>query len=200
MHRQTTRSANYGVKEMICNAVYLLRTKVLIPSARLVRFPITIRGKKWIDFGKNLTTGRRCRIEVNGVFDRPALVFGENVNIGDDVRIAAAESIKIGNDVLVGSKVLIIDNSHGVYKGDEQDSPDVPPNKRAIYTAPVVIEDNVWIGEGAVIQMGVSVGYGSIIGSNSVVTNDVPPKTIAAGVPARIIKRFDEQSGTWEKA
>ena len=199
MKRQTTRSSNYGLKEMVINAMYFLGTKLVIPGARLIRFPIIIRGKKWIDFGKNLTTGRRCRIEVNGVFEKPVLTFGENDNIGDDVRIAAAERIIIGNNVLMGSKVLIIDNSHGAYKGDNQDCPDTPPNRRVIYTDPIVIEDNVWIGEGAVIQMGVTIGYGSIIGANAVVTKDVPPKCIVGGVPACIIKRFNNETEKWEK-
>ena len=200
MSRQVTRSTNYGPKEIISNVVFLIRTKLLIPNARLIRFPIIIRGKRWIDFGNSLTTGRRCRIEVNGIFDKPIMSFGDNVNIGDDVRIAAAEGITIGNNVLVGSKVLIIDNSHGAYNGEEQDSPGTPPNKRLIYTAPIVIEDNVWIGEGAVIQMGVRIGYGSIIGSNAVVTKDVPPKSIVGGVPSKVLKTYNENSQRWEKA
>lgn len=198
MNKQSVRSVNYGITELFVNALFLVRTKLMVSSARLFRFPITIRGKKYIDFGKRLTTGRRCRIEVNGVFDAPAIIFGGNVNIGDDVRIAAAEKIKIGNNVLIGSKVLIIDNSHGAYKGDNQDSPDIPPNQRPIYTAPVVIEDNVWIGEGAVIQMGVSVGFGCVVGSNAVVTKSVPPKSIVGGVPARIIKKYEAERNKWE--
>jgi len=170
-----------------------------VPSARLIRFPIVIRGKKWIDFGTNLTTGRRCRIEINGVFKEQILVFGRDVNIGDDVRIAAAERITIGNNVLIGSKVLIIDNSHGVYKGTSQDSPKIPPNQRKIFTKPIEIEDNVWIGEGAIIEMGVRVGYGSIIGSNAVVTKDVPPMSIVGGVPAKVLKRFSDMTQKWEK-
>ncbi|PWJ37009.1 DapH/DapD/GlmU-related protein [Fibrobacter succinogenes] len=199
MNRQNVRSVNYGLVEIIWNVLFLIRTKLLVSSARLIRFPITIRGKKWIDFGKRLTTGRRCRIEVNGIFDEPAIVFGENVNVGDDVRIAAAEKIKIGNNVLIGSKVLVIDNSHGSYNGDAQDSPDTPPNQRPIYTAPIVIEDNVWIGEGAIVQMGVSIGYGSIVGSNAVVTKNVPPKSIVGGVPAMVLKKYNETNCSWEK-
>lgn len=199
MNKQRVRSVNYGITELFVNALFLVRTKLVVSSARLFRFPITIRGKKYIDFGKRLTTGRRCRIEVNGVFDGPAIVFGENVNIGDDVRIAAAEKINIGNNVLIGSKVLIIDNSHGAYNGDNQDSPDVPPNQRPIYTAPVVIEDNVWIGESAIIQMGVTIGKGAIIAANSVVTKDIPAAVIAGGIPARMLKKFNKKNERWER-
>lgn len=199
MNRQNVRSVNYSLTEIIWNVIFLIRTKLLVPSARLFRFPITIRGKKWIDFGKRLTTGRRCRIEVNGVFDEPAIVFGENVNIGDDVRIAAAEKIQIGNNVLIGSKVLIIDNSHGVYKGENQDSPDTPPNQRSIYTSPIMIGNNVWIGESAIIQMGVTIGDGAIIAANSVVTKDVPAEVIVGGTPAKMLKKFNKKNKVWER-
>lgn len=196
--QQHQRSSNYSIGEQISNILFFIVSKVKIPSSRLIRLPIVIRGKKWIDFGENLTTGRRCRIEVNGRFDKKALVFGSNVNIGDDVRISAAQSVRIGDNVLMGSKVLIIDNSHGSYKGVEQVSPETPPNERPIFTAPIVIGDNVWIGEGAVIQMGVDIGRGSIIAANSVVTKSVSPNTIVGGVPAVEIKRFDESTYSWE--
>ena len=74
----------------------------------MIRFPIVIRGKQYIDFGTNLTTGRHCRIEVNGKHKGKRLIIGENVNIGDDVSIRCADKIVIGNHVLMGSKVLII--------------------------------------------------------------------------------------------
>lgn len=196
---QHNRSSNYGFIETISNIIYYIGSKLLIPNSRLIRFPITIRGRKWIDFGHNLTTGRRCRIEVNGTFDFKALSFGENVNIGDDVRISVAERVVIGNNVLMGSKVLIIDNSHGVYTGCQQDSPYLAPNKRLIHTSPVLIGNNVWIGEGAVIQMGVEIGDGSIIGANSVVTKSIPSNVIVGGIPAHIIKKYNDNTGMWEK-
>ena len=99
----------------------------------------------------------------------------------------------------MGSRVLIIDNCHGKYTGDDQDSPHTPPNKRKLIAKPIKIENNVWVGENAVIQMGVTVGYGSIIAANSVVTKDVPPKSMVAGIPAKIIKVYDEEYEKWGK-
>ncbi len=188
------RTSNYGLGEIVKNAMSVIWNKIWFPSVRLIRYPVIIRGKKYIDWGKNLTTGYNCRIEVNGEHQEKVLVFGENVNMGDYVSIRCAEKINIGSGVLMGSKVLVLDNSHGKYKGGgKQDNPDVAPNKRKLQTAPVNIEDNVWIGEGAVIQMGVTVGRGSIIAANSVVTKDVPPKVIAGGVPARVIKKWETE-------
>lgn len=185
------RTSNYSNIEKIQNVVYLMRTKIGIPSARLIRRPITIRGKKYIDFGENLTTGRYCRIEVNGIHSDKRIVFGKNVNIGDNVSIRCVDKIRIGNNVLMGSRVLIIDNSHGTYDGDIQDTPMTEPNSRKLVSSPVNIEDNVWIGEGAVIQRGITLGQGSIVGANSVVTKNVPPNTIVGGVPAKIIKKWN---------
>ena len=66
-------------------------------------------------------------------------------------------------------------------------------------TAPVEIGDRVWIGENAVILAGVSVGSGSIIGANSVVTKSVPDRCIAAGAPAQVVKVWDETTRQWVK-
>lgn len=185
------RTSNYGLIEQIKNVYYVIKSRILFRNVRMVRFPVFVRGKKYIDFGSNLTTGRYCRIEVNGIHSEKKLIFGENVNIGDYVSIRCANRISIGNNVLMGSRVLIIDNTHGKYTGENQDNPNTPPNQRELVTKSIKIEDNVWIGENSIIQMGVTVGYGSVIAANSVVTKDVPPKTIVGGVPAKRIKEWN---------
>lgn len=193
------RKSNYGIQEIIKNIFFLLRTFLFYRGARLIRFPIIIRGKKYIDFGYNLTTGYRCRIEVNGNPKKKILIFGENVNIGDYVRISCVSGIDIGNNVLIGSKVLIIDNSHGKYRGESQDSPDSLPNKRKLFSNKIKVEDNVWIGENSVIQQGVIIGKGSIIAANSVITSNVDAGVIVGGVPAKILKKYNEKENKWEK-
>lgn len=192
------RTSNYGVKETIQNIIYLSKTKVFYTRARLIRFPFVVRGKKYIDFGTGLTTGRNCRIEVNGIHEDKRLIFGNNVNLGDNVSIRCAHKIVIGDNVLMGSRVLIIDNSHGNYSGVNQDFPDLPPNERKLSSSQVIIEDNVWIGEGAIIQKGVSIGFGSIIAANSVVTKNVPEKCIVGGIPAKVLKIWNDKKQKWE--
>ena len=193
------RKTNYSLNEKIMNIIYLFRGKMINPKNRLIRFPITIRGKKYIDFGKNLTTGSRCRFDVLEEHKEKILIFGNNVNIGYDVRISCVEKIEIGNNVLIGSRVTIVDNSHGKYSGNNQDNPTIPPNNRKIFHTPVKIEDNVWIGENAIIQQGVTIGKGSIIAANSVVTKSVPPNTIFGGQPAKILKVFNEKTNKWDR-
>ena len=193
------RNSNYGICEIIKNISYVCKTKIFFKGARMIRFPVVIRGRQYIDFGKNLTTGRNCRIEVNGIHSEKKQIFGNNVNIGDNVSIRCADKIIIGNNVLMGSKVLIIDNSHGCYSGEKQDSPLVPPNKRKLSFAPIFIGDNVWIGENCVIQQGVSIGNGSVIAANTIVTKDVAKNTIVGGMPAHIIKNYNMETGKWER-
>ena len=199
MGKVLVRKSNYSVKEIIQNGIYLIRTKLFYRSCRLIRFPISIRGGKYIDYGKRLTTGRYCRIEVNGKFEGKRLILGNDINIGDNVRISCSDKVIIGNNVLMGSKVLIIDNAHGKYSGEEQSNPLVEPNKRKIYTNPIIIEDNVWIGEGAIIQQGCHIGKGSIIAANSVVTKNVSAMSIVGGQPAKVLKKWDEKNSKWRK-
>ena len=190
---------NYSLSEKIYNAYCLILTKIEFNSARLIRRPIVVRGKKYINFGNRLTTGRGCQFEVANEHHEKCLIFGDDVNIGHYVRIQCVESVRIGSNVLMGSRVTIIDHSHGKYTGKDCDNPSTPPNKRKLSSSAIIIGDNVWIGEGVVIQQGVTIGSGCVIAANSVVTKDVPSGCIAGGVPAIIIKKFNPDNGIWEK-
>lgn len=193
------RNSNYSFWENIYNVKCVIGTKIRFKGARMIRTPIIVRGKQYINFGYGLTTGKNCQLEVNGNHDACCLRFGDNVNIGHNVRVQCAEKITIGNNVLMGSKVTIIDHSHGSYSGKRQDNPDTHPNQRQIKSAPITIGDNVWIGDGVVIQEGVSIGTGSVIAANSVVTKDIPKGVIAGGIPANVIKRYNRLTCSWEK-
>ena len=88
----------------------------------------------------------------------------------------------------MGKSVLIIDNAHGA---SERDLLDISPRKRPLVSkGPVVIEDNVWIGEKASIMPGVRIGRGSIIAANSVITHNIDPYSVVTGSPGKIIKRL----------
>jgi acetyltransferase-like isoleucine patch superfamily enzyme len=193
------RKSNYSLSECLFNVICLIKTKIFYNKCRLIRFPIVVRGKRYIDFGYNLTTGRQCQIEVNGVHDHVCLCFGKNINIGNNVRIQCAEKISIGDNVLMGSRITIIDNSHGSYSGEVQDNPSSEPDKRMLKTENISIGNNVWIGDGVVIQSGVKIGDGCVIAANSVVTKSFPDSTMLAGVPANAIKVFNDESMKWEK-
>lgn len=128
----------------------------------------------------------------------PVIDIGSNVVCSQSVHIAATNRVTIKDGVLLGSRVHITDHAHGTYSGDTQDSPAVPPRlRRPSKGDPVTIGANVWLGDGVVVLPGVSIGDGSIVGANSVVSRDLPANTIAVGAPAMPIKRFDSATGRW---
>lgn len=121
----------------------------------------TVLPPLYIDYGKPVTIGKDCFIQQCCTF------FGRG-------------GITIGNGVFIGPKCNLITINHDVN----------PDNRSATYGRPIVIEDRVWIGINSTILPGVRIGYGSIVGAQSVVTHDVPPMTIVAGNPARIIRKI----------
>lgn len=153
---------------------------------------LLLKGSQNIVIGDNVNIGYKCVFETyNKYLDQeftPIVQIGNNSNIGDDSHITCINKIYIGNNVLMGRKVFITDNAHGASK---KELINIHANKRPLYSkGPVIIEDNVWIGEMVCIMPGVTIGYGSIIGANAVVTKDVPPFCVVGGNPARIIKQL----------
>lgn len=192
----------YGVCGIISLFKDICLTKLLYPQARLMRRPIYLRGRKWMKIGKGFTCGRGLRMEVFPQAQPKGflLSIGNNVQINDYVHIAVAQSVIIGDRVLIASKVYISDHDHGSYRGNgPQDSPLTPPSERKLRCSPVVIEDDVWIGEFVAVLPGVTIGKGSIIGTHSTVTKSIPAFSIAVGSPARVIKQYNFETKTWER-
>ena len=190
----------YGFLGFLMLIVNLLKTKLIYSQAKIIRFPIDIRGKKYIKVSKGFTTGVGCRIEAYPEDDKPTLYFGDNFQMNDYVHITARESVKIGNNVLLASKIYISDCSHGSYSGDENDSnPELVPHNRPLFSKPVAIGDNVWLGEFVSVLPGVTIGKGTIVGANSVVSKSLPDYVIAVGSPAKPIKKFNFEINKCEK-
>jgi acetyltransferase-like isoleucine patch superfamily enzyme len=191
----------YGVFGLIRLFIELIFTKLFFFNARIVRLPIQIRGRKFVEISSGLTTGRYCRIEAEPK-DKKSVVLkiGKNVQINDYVHITAMENVTIGDNVLMASKIYISDCSHGYYEGGENDSDPLSiPIDRMYKTKSVIIGNNVWIGESVSILPGVIIGENSIIGANSVVTKDVLANCIAVGIPAVVVKKYNFQTKKWEK-
>lgn len=125
--------------------------------------------------------GRRLRIQNPLVVAAPRQVeVGDDVSFSAYIHIWGAGGVKIGNRVMIGSHTAITSLTH---------DPTAEVMFGTTIAKPVVIEDDVWIGSHCVILPGVRVGCGAVIAAGGVVTQDVPPWTIVAGVPARMIKR-----------
>lgn len=123
-----------------------------------------------------------------GVVIRRGAYFGtgRDIEIGDNSEIGynafLTSDVKIGKEVLMGHSVTILTTSH------RYEDPDVLIHHQGIERNPINIGDDVWIGCNAVILMGVTIGNHAVIGAGSVVTKDVPPLAVVAGVPARFIR------------
>ncbi len=189
----------YTIGEIIRLGFSFVTTKLFYPKAKLVCRPISIRGKKSLSYQKGLNIGYNCRFDLLNC-SKKTLFLGKNCQLGDNCHIVALDKVTIGDNFLCASKVFISDTSHGNYSDrlfDTQDAPISPPCDRKLYTQPIEIGSNVWVGENVVILKGVTIGDGCIIGANSVVTSSIPANSIAVGAPARVIKKFDFSKSKW---
>lgn len=175
-------------------------TRLLYSPARLVRWPIYIRGRSRMAWGKGLTTGVGVRLDVFGCGKGKCLLIGERVQINDYVHIGAIEHVSIGNDVMIASRVFITDHNHGTFDScDPAASPLIPPTMRPLVSKPVHIADRVWIGESVCILPGARIGEGAVIGAGAIVVSDIPSNSLAVGNPARVIRMFDPATSSWPR-
>lgn len=140
-----------------------------------------------ISIGRNVTIMKGARLEAVGKWDKmsPKITIGDGTSIQFYFHCGSARSVRIGKDVLIAGRVFITDHDHVL------DHPVFPPSKcRDSHAEPVVIEDGVWLGEGCIILKGVTIGERAVVGANAVVTKNVPPFTIVAGVPAKEIRKI----------
>jgi len=120
-----------------------------------------------------------------------------DVKIGDRTRIGISNVIigpvQIKNDIIFAQNIVVSGMNHGY------EDINIPPKDQKCSTAEIVIEDDVWIGANSVITSGVKIGKHAVIAAGSVVTKNVPPYSIVAGSPAKIIKQYNKITGKWEK-
>jgi acetyltransferase-like isoleucine patch superfamily enzyme len=138
-----------------------------------------------IRFGDNTSLGRYTVIRPTGNYGGQigdGMDIGDGSSLGPYCYVGCSGHISIGKSVMVGPRVSFFGENH-VYEDLER-----PIREQGVQTARITIEDNVWIGSHSVILPGVRVGTGAIIAAGAVVSKDVAPNAIVAGVPARLIK------------
>ena len=114
------------------------------------------------------------------VRENATLIIGDDVYMNYGVTIEACHEIRVGNHVLMAPLVSIIDdNRHETEPG------------AVLYKGPIVIGNNVWLARNVAVIPGASIGDGCVIAANSVVCTDIPPNSLAAGAPARVIRKLD---------
>lgn len=112
--------------------------------------------------------------------EKAIIKIGANTTIGYHTFIFASASIEIGDDCMIAPFVYLVDSDHGIDKSERM-------NRQPNQTAPIKIGNDVWIGTGAKILKGVTIGDGAIIAAGAVVKDDVPAYKIAGGIPGKII-------------
>lgn len=171
-------------------------SKFISSQVRLIRYPFYLRGKSFIEFGKGFTSGVGLRIDAFGQKPKQ-VIFGSNVEVGDYVHIGALECVAIGDNVLMASKIYISDHDHGIYVGQNISPAQQIQSEKTLQISPVVIGNNVWLGENVCVLKGVQIGENSIIGASSVVTKSIPANSIAVGAPAKVVKQYSATLNEW---
>ena len=153
---------------------------------RRLQLQIAKRGS--VSFGRFVWVGDGTKIRCH----EGQVEIGPKTVVGQEVTISAYRKVRIGAECVIADRAMFIDFDHGVVEVDR------PIRHQGIYMEDVVIGSNVWIGYGACFLRGVTVGDNAIVGTNAVVTRDVPANAVVGGVPARILRMRDTpQSLAW---
>ncbi|MCB0827994.1 MAG: acyltransferase [Solirubrobacterales bacterium] len=144
--------------------------------------------KASIRFGRFVWIGHGTKIRCH----EGTVEIGAKTVLGQECTISAYKSVRFGAECVVADRTMFIDFDHGVVETER------PIRHQGIYTEEVRVGSNVWIGYGACVLRGVRVGDNSVIGTNAVVTKDVPANAVVGGVPARVLRMRDApQQMTW---
>lgn len=166
----------YLWRRLLTVSGYRWRTDGPVFFGRRLQLQIAKRGS--ISFGRFVWIGDGTKIRCH----EGTVEIGPKTVVGQEVTISAYRRVRIGAECVIADRAMFIDFDHGVVEVDR------PIRQQGIYMEDVVIGSNVWIGYGACFLRGVKVGDNAIVGTNAVVTRDVPANAVVGGVPARILR------------
>jgi acetyltransferase-like isoleucine patch superfamily enzyme len=170
-----------GVVQKVISAYKIARHFTVAGDENVVKH----NAEFYLTDGAVLEIGSRCTIQNFAFFQltkpNPKVYIGDDTVIGRHCMITAKNMIRIGSNVLMGAYVQVIDHNHGIAR-------DTIIREQRATIEQVIIEDDVWIGAGAKILSGITIGKGAVIGANAEVTADVEPYAIVGGAPARLIR------------
>lgn len=162
---------------------------------------VTINGSQFIYLGNNVVLDSDCVLNVithhqnyKYSYQKPIIRIDDNVGITKGTFLSAVRSIHIKKNVMVGPYCFIGDYNHG-YSDIRKPIVEQPLNN----IKPVVIDEGAWIGAHVTIASGVTIGKNSVVGAGSVVTRDIPDYSVAVGVPAKVIKKYNPETQKWLK-
>src|SRR4051812_40687655 len=174
------------------NVVQIMRARWQLRGCNTKPLSVRLRGRAFVENYGRIELGDRVRISGRTVpvelvsWPGGTLRVGSGTFLNYGSSLSAHEEVTIGKDCLIGNYVTIIDSDYHDLRDHTQQG----------RSAPIRIDDNVWLGTRAIVLKGVHIGQGSVIGAGSVVTTDIPPNSLAFGVPAKVVRRLDEGPAT----
>lgn len=144
-----------------------------------------LRGKVKVSNHGRILLGEKLRLDgttvpIELVANRGTLSIGDRTYINYGTNISSTSAVTIGKNCLIGQYCIIMDDDYHDAEDREKPGP----------RAPVVIEDDVWLGARVIVMQGSHIGRGAVIGANSVVRGSIPPYTVAAGSPAKVVREL----------
>lgn len=164
----------------------LLGGRLTAPKRGLLgrRSALQVRPGGAIEIGAGFVAGDDVKVAATG-----SVRLGRNVFINSFSRIIAHELVEVGDNVVIASYVSILDHDHRSRFTDGV----VTIEQGEFTSKPIRIGSNVWLGDKVTVVKGVTIGDGVIVGANSVVTRDIEPGVVVGGIPAKVIRRFDDR-------
>lgn len=159
---------------------------------------IILKHCEYVKLGKNVRINEQIRIECYpeylGVKLKPILVIEDDSNIGPGFTALVADSIIIGKGCLFAGNVTLISENHGI-------SPQITDyyQKEPLTTGPVKIGDGCWLGQNVTVLPDTTIGKRCIIATNAVVKGTFPDYSMIAGIPARVIKKYNFETNSWDR-
>ena len=166
----------YFMRRMFTRAGHRWKTNGFLFFGRGLELETGPKGE--VRYGRFVWIGDRTKIRCH----EGLVEIGDKTVFGQECTISAYQHVRIGQQCVIADRAMFIDFDHGVVDTE------VPIRRQGIYKRDVIVGSNVWIGYGACILRGVRVGDNAIIGTNSVVTKDVPANAVVGGVPARVLR------------
>ena len=163
-----------------------VNARVHLRSATRLGRRVTLRGRARIRNEGTMTVGDRVRLDSTlatlelVTTGTGHLEIGDNVFINHGTSIVAGSHVRIGNDCLIGTHVMVMDCDYHRVEDKAWDTTGKP----------IVLEDRVWLANRSIVLKGVTIGHDAVVAAGAVVTRDVPPRSVVAGNPARVVRQF----------
>lgn len=167
-------------------------------SGCILEWPLKVYGAEYITLGKNVMISWNGWLYGNSKYNdqefTPEIIIGDSTYIGNNCHIVACNKVQIGKEVLIADRCYLSDNLHEYRDIDRSIG-----NNVLLVPGEINIGDHSWLGDNVSVFGDVTIGKHCVIGANSVVIQDIPDYSVAVGIPARVVKRYDFATQQWRR-